>query len=345
MGPVAGSLEAQDLGSGADVARPAPGRQDGGMLSSEAASAPDVPRRQGLADLDPPHLGREVLACWDAFLELVTAPSTDLTRPSRLRGWTGRDTCIHLGDWPDAPVLERLLASAEQGGTGPPTRPDDVNAVLVDAHRDASTAEVVEALHRSRAGLAAFFDSDAARRLGRAPARSAVGPLAVLTLVHAGCYELAVHGLDLAPCGAPAPPEHLLQRALAALLDITGALTSGAGVSMVLTGQTPTGGWRFRSDEHGWTTEPVGPGEFEGTGVRGTVVDLLDTSAGRSNLAQLVVTRRLQVQQMQHFMNLAPLLDAVPGLPGGPALRSAVGGLHGIGTGVGRLLGRLPGRR
>jgi uncharacterized protein (TIGR03083 family) len=304
-----------------------------------------APLRRGLADLDPPHLGREVLACWDAFLALVAAPSTDLSRPSRLRGWTGRDTCIHLGDWPDAQVLERLLASAREGGSGPATRPDDVNAVLVEAHRDASTEEVIEALHRSRARLAAFFASDDAVRFGRAPARSAVGPLPVLTLVHAGCYELAVHALDLAPCGAPAPPEHLLQRALAALVDITGALSSGAGVEMVLTGQTPTGGWRFTSGEDGWTTEPVAPGSFEGTGVRGSAVDLLDTSAGRSHVAQLVVTRRLQVQQMQHFMNLAPLLDAVPGLPGGPALKSAVGGLHGLGSGVGRLLGRLPGRR
>jgi uncharacterized protein (TIGR03083 family) len=312
-------------------------------MPDDAPPAP--PRRQGLADLDPPVLGRDVLACWDAFLGLVTAPSTDLGLPSRLRGWTGRDACIHLGDWPDSRVVERLLASAREGGAGPPTRPDDVNAALVEAHREASTEEVVAALHRSRDRLAAFFASDDAVRLGRSPARSAVGPLPVLTLVHAGCYELAVHGLDLAPCGAPTPPQHLLQRALAALLDITGALSSAAGVEMVLTGQTPTGGWRFTSDGDGWATEPVGPGGFEGTGVRGSAVDLLDTSAGRSNLVQLVVSRRLQVQQMQHFMHLAPLLDAVPGLPGGPALKSAVGGLHGIGSGVGRLLGRLPGRR
>jgi uncharacterized protein (TIGR03083 family) len=303
------------------------------------AQLPPGPR--GLADTPPPELGREVLAAWDAFLDLVTDPRTDLTRTSRLRGWSGRDTCVHLGSWPDAPVLEGVLASAREGGTGPATRPDSENEALVEAHRDASVEEVVDALRRSRTRLAAFFASDDAVQLGRLPCRSSVGPLPVLTLVHAGCYELAVHALDLAPCGAPPPGEHLLQRGLAALLDITGALASGAGVDLVLTGQTPTGGWQFRSDATGWTTSPVGPGPFEGTGVRGTAVDLLDTSAGRAALPQLMVSRRLQVQQMQSFMRLAPLLEAVPGLPGGPVLRTAVGSL----SGVGRVLGRLPGWR
>lgn len=58
--------------------------------------------------------------------------------------------------------------------------------------------------------------------------------------------------------------------------------------------------------------EPVAAGPVEGAGVRATAVDLLDD---------------------------------VPGLPGGPALRSAVAGLQGVGSGLGRVLGRLPGRR
>ena len=309
---------------------------------------PDVdptlpPGPRGLADADPAELGGQVLAAWDAFLDVVTAPGTDLSRPSRLRGWTGRDTCIHLGHWDDAQALQGALDSARDGGRGEQPDADAANAAVVQAHRDATDEQVVAALHEARERLAAFFGSDDARTLGRSPSRSAVGPLPVLTLVHAGCYELAVHALDLAPCGAPPPSELLLQRGLAALIDVTGALSARAGVQIELTGQTPTGGWRYVSDDAGWTTTPVPPGRFDGTGVRGTAVDLLDTSAGRTHLAQLLLTRRLQVQQMQHFMRLAPLLDAVPGLPGGPALKTAVGGLHGVGSGVGRVLGRLPG--
>jgi hypothetical protein len=43
-------------------------------------------------------------------------------------------------------------------------------------------------------------------------------------------------------------------------------------------------------------------------------------------------------------MRLAPLLDDVPGLPGGAALKTAVGGLSGLSSvagGVGRALGRF----
>lgn len=298
---------------------------------------------RGLADLEPAALGSDVLTAWDAFLDVVTAPGTDLTRPSRLPGWTGLDTCIHLGSWPDARVLEGVLASARAGGHGPhlPSA-DRANEAVVAAHRDASVDEVVTALREARARLAAFFPSADATELGRSPSRSAVGPLPVLSLAHAGCYELAVHALDLAPCGAPPPSPHLLQRGLAALIDVTGALSFRAGVELTLTAQSPDGGWRFTSGDTGWTTEPVPAGRFPGTGVRGTAVDLLDTSAGRSGLPQLLLTRRLQVQQLPQFLRLAPLLDDVPGLPGGPALKTAVAGLQGVGTGVGRVLGRLP---
>lgn len=295
----------------------------------------------GLADTPPEQLGLQVLTCWDLFLDVVRSPSTDLTLPSRLPGWSGADTCIHLGSWPDSRVLDAVLASARSGDTGGTSRPDADNDALVAAHADAPVELVVAALLEARDRLAAFFASDDAVTLGRATSRSAVGPLPVLGLVHAGCYELAVHALDLAPCGAPAPDPQLLDRGLAALIDVTGALASRAGVELTLTGQAADGGWRFTSRADGWTTGPTPPGRFAGTGVRGSAADLLDTSAGRRALPSLLLTRRLVVQQLPSFLRLAPLLDEVPGLPGGAALKGAVGGL----TGVGRSLGRLPGLR
>ena len=311
-------------------------------MSRMLASGPvPAPGRCGLAETDPAELGAAVLAAWDAFLDVVRSPATDLTRPSRLPGWSGADVCVHLGAWDDAQVLEGVLASARAGGQGEPGDPDAGNAALVAAHRDASVSEVVDALEAARARLAAFFASPDAGELGRALSRSGVGPLPVLSLVHAGCYELAVHALDLAPCGAPMPDATLLDRGLAALIDVTGALCARSGIDIALTAQAAGGGWRFRSGADGWTTERSAAGEFTGVGVRGTPADLLDTSAGRSNLLQLLVTRRLVVQQLPQFMRLAPLLDDVPGIPGGAVLKTAVSALSGVSGGVTRALGRL----
>ena len=290
------------------------------MLASHEGS------RRGLADGDPAEIAEQVLLSWDAFLDVVTAPATDLSRASRLPGWTGRDTLVHLGAWPDNTPIRGLVASAREGGSGEVAHPDAHNAALLRAHAEATDDEVVEALVRARDHMEAFFEGpDVA--LARAPARSTVGPLPVLCLVHAVTYELAVHALDLVPCGAPPPAPLLLDRGLGALLDITGALSARYGVALTLTASTPAGGWRYTSGADGWTTERTPGGPFEGTGVRGTAADLLDTSAGRTNLAQLLLTRRLVVQDLASFMRLAPLVDAVPGLPGGPSLQRAVAGL------------------
>ncbi len=295
----------------------------------------------GIAETPPAELGPVVLACWDDFLDLVHARSTDLTKPSRLKGWTGKDVCVHLGSWPEAPAVTGVLTSARGGAQGPTPDPDAANHALVTAHRDASPEAVVAALLESRNRIADFFASDDAVHLGRALSQSTAGPLPVLGLVNAGTFELAVHAMDLAPCGAPPPSTRLLDRGLSALLDITGALAARQGVDMTLGASTPSGGWAFTSSAEGWTTQPLPPGPLDGVGVRGSAVDLLETAAGRSNLAQLVLTRRLVVQHLPQWMRLAPLLDDVPGLPGGAALKGAVGSLSGVAGGVGKVLGRF----
>lgn len=294
--------------------------------------------RFGLAEADPAALEREVLAGWDDFL--LVARSADLSRPSRLPGWTGRDALIHLGSWDDSRVLESLVSSARSGGTEDAADPDAQNDALVQAHRDASAADVLDALGQARARIARFF-AEEAQEVGRLLSRSTVGPLPVLSLVHAGTYELAVHALDLAPCGARPPSAQLLDRGLASLLDVTGALAARAGVEITLTAMTPAGGWRSTVGTDGWCTEPVGSGGFDGAGVRASAVDLLDASAGRTGLPQLLLSRRMHVQQLPQWMRLAPLLDDVPGLPGGAALRAGVGGVSSVVGGVGRVLGRL----
>ena len=152
-----------------------------------------------------------VVACWDAFIDVASDPATDLTRPSRLRGWSGLDTCIHLGSWPDSAPLVGLLASARADGAGGHGSPDAANARLVAAHRDEGVDGVLASLVRARDALEEFFAGPLPAELGRHVSSSAVGPLPVLSLVHAGTYELAVHALDLAPCGAPEPAPLLLR--------------------------------------------------------------------------------------------------------------------------------------
>ncbi|MCW2681522.1 MAG: hypothetical protein JWM62_2923 [Frankiales bacterium] len=303
------------------------------MLGPVAATG-----RFGIAETDPAELGREVLAAWDDFL--AVAASADLGRPSRLPGWSGRDTCVHLGSWDDSPVLDAIVASARAGDVEGASDPDAQNDALVQAHRDASDAQVLDALARGRDRIARFF-ADEAQEVGRLLSRSTVGPLPVLSLVHAGTYELAVHALDLAPCGARPPSPQLLDRGLASLIDVTGALSARAGVDIALIAMTPSGGWRYTSDTGGWTTAPVPAGPFDDVGVRGAAVDLLDASAGRAGLPQLLLSRRLHVQHLPQWMRLAPLLDDVPGLPGGAALKAGVGGLSSVLGGVGKVLGRF----
>ena len=308
--------------------------------------------RCGLADTPPAQLGQSVLAAWDSFLDLVAR--TDLERPSRLQGMSGRDVLVHLGSWPDNSVVDSLLASARAGAVGTSTSLDETSARLLASHRDATTEEVVAALHRGRAALAGFFASPEAVEAGRALARSTAGPLPVLTLLNAGTFELAVHALDLAPCGAPPPPAQLLDSGLSALVDITGALASRAGVGLVLGAQTPAGGWAFDSGDAGWTTTRLPAGPVSGVGVSGTAADMLEAASGRAALPQLLLSRRLVVHSLAQWMRLAPLLDDVPGLPGGAALRGAAGSVSGVvegvsgvvggvASGVGRILGRLRG--
>ncbi len=295
---------------------------------------------RGLADTDPEALGEHVLACWDAFLDLATAPGTDLSRPSRLPGWSGRDVCVHLGAFDGTTPIDGILLAARRGDVADLGSPDAGNEAKVRAHRGLSDDEVLQGVVRARDAVEAFLEGPELAVHGRTPVGSAVGPLPVLSLVHAASYELAVHGADLQPCGAPPPSPVLLDRGLASLVDVTGALASKAGVHFVLTAATPDGGWRFTSTADGWVTEPTPGGAFDGVGVRGSALDLLDASAGRVSVPGLLLRRTMVVQELPQWMRLAPLVAEVPGLPGGAALRGAVSGLGRVSG----LLGRL-GRR
>jgi hypothetical protein len=294
----------------------------------------------GLAGEDRAVFAARVLGAWDAFLDLAEA--ADLAAPSRLPGWSGADICIHLGAWPGYSAVRGIVANARAGGTGRPRLADDENARVLAAHRHAGRDEVLAGLVLARDEVEELLDGSEADELGLAPAMSPVGRLPVLTVVGAGSYELAVHALDLLPCAAPEPPVELLLAGLGAVCDVTAALASGVGIDAVVTAQSPDGGWRFTSTPgRGWTTEATPAGPVPGTAVLADAAVLLDVSAGRTAVPPLLVSGRLRVQQMGSFLRLAPIVEAVPGLPGGPALRLAA---RSVGT-VGRWVHRLPTRR
>jgi hypothetical protein len=289
------------------------------------------PGRAGLASLPLAEQRERVLASWDGFL--AAAEDVDLDRPSRLPGWTGHDVLVHVGDWPGVATLDALLAEARSGTIMPPYDADAVNAGIVAAHRDVPRADVLAAVRRSRDRLAEWFDApdaaDGPLALGLARVMSAVGELPLLTVVSASGYELAVHALDL----GVRPDDRLLDAGLAALVDVTGVFAHRRGLRSALTAWTGREGWQVRTDRDGWITTAVQE-RPPGAAVEGDAAVLLDASAGRRAVPALLATRTMRVHGLADLVRLAPIVDEVPGLPGGPALKAAARWV----AGAGRLL-------
>ncbi|MFI1378456.1 maleylpyruvate isomerase N-terminal domain-containing protein [Embleya sp. NPDC020886] len=300
----------------------------------------------GTASMPTPKQRARALTAWDAFRDL--AAQVDPDAPSRLPGWNARAVITHLASWPEAPLLARLLAEAS-GRRSPDTAPmhqDDVNARLVDTHRDATTEELLAALDDGRTRLAAAFDATAQDpTLALARTGSQVGPVPLLTQLGAIAYELAVHALDLAPCGADEPPPALLDAGVLALADITGALAARHGVRARTGLAVPGGGWGFAApgaDGTGWEVFPLPPGRPTLPAVEArSAALLLDASAGRRAVPGLLARRDLKPHNLPGLLALAPLLDHVPGLPGGPALRLTATALGSFGR-MTALLPTLP---
>jgi uncharacterized protein (TIGR03083 family) len=290
-----------------------------------------------MADAGRDQVGTMVLAAWDAFLD--QAASVDLGRPSRLRGWRAQEICVHLGCWDDHTAMADLIASARAGGTGTPPDVDAVNARVTAAHRDAPREEVLAALRRNREATARYL-AEAPADLDTAATVSVVGRIPLLSVVLGQAYELAVHGLDLVSCGAAPPPAAVLQSGLAALADVTGGLTASMDITGGVTLATPDGGWAFDADAHGWTVRRVPAGRHSGPTVEAPARLLLEAASGRINPVPAVARRTLKVHDIGGLLKLAPIVQAVPGIPGGPILQLAARTVGGAGGIVGRLFGR-----
>ena len=290
-----------------------------------------------MADAGRDQVGSMVLGAWDAFIE--QAEAVDLSRPSRLDGWRAQEICVHLGCWDDHTALADLIASARSGGVGTPPDVDAVNARVTTAHRDDSREEVLAALRRNRDATARYLAEEPAE-LDTALTVSVVGRIPLLSVILGQAYELAVHGLDLVSCGAAPPPPDVLQSGLAALGDVTGGLAASLDITGGVTLASPDGGWAFAADPHGRTVRRVAAGEHIGPADVAQADLLLEAASGRINPVPAVARRKLKVHDIGGLLKLAPIVQAVPGIPGGPILQLAARTVGGAGGMLGRLFGK-----
>lgn len=292
---------------------------DHGMLWGMADTHRDTP--MGLLHDTDYDLAAAVTESWDAFVELVE--DADLSARTRLDGWTVRDVALHLGTWDGESALTEVLASLRSGETETPLDPEAFNTQVIEAHRGAGDDEVRAALRESRTAVVELLASDEARERAGDPVSSVLGPMPLLTVVHAGCYELAVHALDIADAtGATCPPV-LLQHGIAALTDSTGCLAAREGIEATIGINAEEAPWSFTSRADGsWETTRI-VGDAHGPRVSGRAEDVLEASAGRADPVRLVTRRHLKVKHIGGLLALTPIIDQVPGLPGGRGLKLA----------------------
>lgn len=284
--------------------------------------------KQGLLDHADYDLPGAVLESWDAFLGLVD--DADLSARTRLKGWTVRDVAVHLGTWDGESALTQVLQSLRSGDADEPLDPDAFNVQVLAARRDAGDADVRAALAASRDDVAELLKSDEGRRRAGDPVASVLGPMPLLTVVHAGCYELAVHALDVADAVDGACPPVLLRHGVAALTDSTGCLAAREGIDATIGINAKESPWAFAARADGtWTTDRI-DGDPHGPRVSGSAEDLLEASAGRADPVRLVTLRQLKIKHLGGLLALTPVIDQVPGLPGGRALKVAAKSLGGI---------------
>lgn len=312
---------------------------------STASGVQPVAGERGLASWDAADLAGLVLPAWDDFLDLAADPGLDLDAPSRVDGWTAREVCVHLGSWTGTRSLDRMLEEAREGGVDEADSRAGVfdqhshNEALLAAWGNAPRSEVLAALTAAREDVARYLASAEATALGDRPVRSVLGPLPLTTLMAAGTYELAVHALDLAPAGARPPGPELLAAGLAALVDTTGALAARMALSVRAACLSPESGWAFAAAASDWTTLRLPATPDDWPAVEGAAPDVLDVSAGRRMAAGLLARRELRLHHVTGLMSLAPIVEQVPGLPGGAALRTTVRNLRLVGNFVRRLPG------
>lgn len=291
----------------------------------------------GLSGGDPAEVAALVATAWNGMIEL--AGMSQLTGPSRLEGRSVREVLVPLGSWEEHQPFAALIEDARQGRVHELDDPGARDTLLTAAHHDAPVGEIVAALEAARDQALDFLTGEDAEVVGSRLTEAAPGQLPVTAVILGSAFELAVGALDIT--GPEEVPADVLDAGVAALTDLVGALSARRGLTTTVAVVTPQGGWATGTQEGSWATMPLQPGtrarDLGWPAVEGRAHDILDAAAGRRLGAQLVLTRRLRPFDLPGLIRLSSALEAVPGLPGGSALRT---GAQTLGQ-TGRLVGRV----
>ena len=262
-----------------------------------------------------PDIARRTLTAWDLLID--AAEQVDLAGPTRSRSRRGGDLLVAVGRWPDSRGIPEMVADGYAGRLA--TTPHSaLQRTLLASHAGSPRATVLAALRDAREEARTWFDDPAATAEAHLTTPSLLGPLPVGTVVHAAVFQLAVTARDLGPAGAPAVAE-LDQLGLRALIDCTGAVAGRLSATASIASISDTGRVGAGARAGAWRIADIPVGEDAGPAVEAPVGLLLDLAAGRVDFVG--VARRVRVHQPRGLLAVSVILDDMPELPGGDALR------------------------
>jgi hypothetical protein len=135
-----------------------------------------------------------------------------------------------------------------------------------------------------------------------------------------------------------------------ALVDVTGAIAARQGIAAAIAARTPDGVAATRSavitgSAH-WRTVTLEAGVVvNAPSVTASTRTFIEVTTGRvGNIPALMLRRDLVLDDVQGLLHITPVLEGVPGLPGGGALRAAttsVRAMSNLGSTIGGRLGRI----
>jgi len=268
---------------------------------------------KGLLTGEPGELVRRTVRAWEIFADI--AATVDLDGPTRSRRRTARQMIIGVGTWHDSRGIAQLAADAHAGATTTESMRSSAER-LVRSHQDESDEEVLSCVRRSLEVTRDWLTSDDLHLTGLLTTPSPLGPAPMGTVVHAAAYHLAVTARDLVPAGAPLSPE-LDELGIVALIDATGAVAARTGLTAracavgrrtEVSCSISDGGWTMALSEEPDFPAVIAPEEL-----------LVDLAGGRADFA--AITRQLRFRDARGMLALAPVVDAIPELPGGPLLK------------------------
>lgn len=293
-------------------------------------TTPDLipePRSRGLATPGPRELAIDAASGWTDFMEAVK--DVDLDGPARNTKSPARAIIAKVGAWPEGRQLQGIADDALAGNTGVVDQ-DAIDARVEAAHAGDSRAELFAGLERARDGVLEWVNGTAADlppfdEVAMKDVASPLGVLPVITYLNAASFQLAVYARDLRSAGAVVPTS-LELAGLRALLDTTGCLSTRLGIDGRVAAVSPDGGAASWVTGEAWLTSGVDVETGRAMpGIEGELGLLLDIAAGRDNPARALRKKKLRIRELPQLMRFAPIVQDVPGLPGGPVLRKAAG--------------------